>query len=57
VFVSEKKLSVQVGKIDGIEIDNVDFAKASENEILEQLATNSTGTDHEHTSLRIPDQF
>ena len=57
MFVSEKELSVQVRKIDGIEIDNVDFAEASENKILEQLATNSTGADHEHASLRKPSQL
>lgn len=57
MFVSEEELSVQVGKIDGIEIDDVDFAITSENKVLEQLATNSAGTNHEHASLRIPDQF
>jgi hypothetical protein len=57
VFVSEEELSVQIGKIDGIEIDNVDFAIAGENKILQQLATNSTGTNHEHASLRIPNQL
>jgi hypothetical protein len=54
VFVTEKKLSVQVRKIDGIEVYNVYFAKADEDEILEQLATNSASTNHEHTSLRDP---
>jgi len=57
VFVSEEELSVQVRKIDGIEIDNVDFAEASENKILEKFATNSTGADHEHASLRKPSQL
>jgi PleD family two-component response regulator len=54
VFVTEKKLSVQVRKVDGIEVYNMYFAKACEDEVLEQLASNSASTNHEHTSLRDP---
>lgn len=30
MLMSEKELSVEVGKIDGIEVDDMDFAEAGE---------------------------
>jgi hypothetical protein len=34
VFMSEKELSIQVAKIDSIQIDDVDFAEACEDEVF-----------------------
>lgn len=35
MLVSEQKLPIQVTKVNGIKVDNMDFAEASENKILE----------------------
>ena len=51
MFLAEKKLAIQVAQVDSIEINDVDFGKSSEDEILQQLATDAAGTDHKHSSL------
>ncbi len=51
MLVSEKELAVEITEIDCIEIDNVDFPEASENQVLEQLAADSTSAHHEHARL------
>jgi len=48
VLVAEQELAVEVAQVDGVEVDDVDFAKAGENEVLEQLAANATSSYHEH---------
>jgi hypothetical protein len=35
MFVTKEELSVQVGKIDSVEVDDVNFAKACEYKVLE----------------------
>jgi hypothetical protein len=51
VFVSEQKLPVEVAEVNGIEVDNVDFAEASEDKVLEKFAAYSAGADHEDARL------
>lgn len=51
--MTEEELAVQIRKVDRVEIDNVDLAKAGEDEIFEKLATNTAGTDHENARLKI----
>jgi hypothetical protein len=51
VLVPEEELSIEVRKIDSIEVDNMNFAEAGQDEILEQLAAYAAGSDHEHTGL------
>lgn len=51
MLVAEQELAVEVAKIDGVEIDNVDFTEAGENEVLEQLAANAASSYHEHARL------
>ena len=48
MLVAEQELAVEVAQVDGVEVDDVDFAKAGENEVLEQLAANATSSYHEH---------
>ena len=43
VFMSEKKLAVQIAEIDGVKVDNVDFPEARQGKILQQLAPNAPG--------------
>jgi hypothetical protein len=42
VLMSEQELAVEVAQVDRVKVNNVDFAKAGENEVLEQLAANAT---------------
>lgn len=51
MLVAEKELSVQVGEIDGVKVDNVDFAEAGQHQVLEELTANAASTNHEHASL------
>lgn len=34
MFVSEEELAVEVAQIDGVEVDDVNFAETSENEVF-----------------------
>jgi len=42
--MSEEELAVEVGKINGIEIYDVNVAKTSGDQILQQLTSNSAST-------------
>lgn len=48
MLVAEQELTVEVAQVDGVEVDNVDFAEAGENEVLEELTTNATSSNHEY---------
>lgn len=51
VFLSEEKLAIEVGEIDGVEVDNMYFAKASEDEVFEEFATDASGANQEDFGL------
>jgi len=51
MFVAEEELAIEVAKVYGVEIDNVYFAKAGEDEVLEEFAANASSADHKHTRL------
>lgn len=51
VLVPEEKLSIQVAQVDGVEVDNVDLAEPSADEILEELTADTAGAHHQHASL------
>jgi hypothetical protein len=51
VLVPEEELSVQIAQVYRVEVDDMDFAKAAQAEILEEFATDAAGADHEDTSL------
>ena len=51
MFVTKEELTIEVAKVDGVQIDNVDLAEAGENKVLQELATNSSGTDHQNAGL------
>lgn len=51
MFMSEEELPVKVAEVDGIEIDNVDFAEAAEDEVLEELAADAASAYQEHAGL------
>ena len=43
----EEELAIQVGVVDGIEVDHGDRIEASQDEVLHQLAADATGADDE----------
>ncbi len=51
MFVSKEELSVQVTKIDCVEVHDVDFTEAGEYEVLQQFTSNSSCTDHQNSCL------
>lgn len=48
VSFAEEELPVEVGDIDGVEVDDVDISKARERQVLEQLAAKATSTHYKH---------
>lgn len=51
MFVSKQELSVEIRKVNRIEVDNVDFAVAAEDEVFEQLASDATRANHKYPRL------
>jgi hypothetical protein len=51
VLVAEQKLPIEVAQVDGVEVDDVYLAEAGEDEVLEQLAANATGSYHQYARL------
>jgi hypothetical protein len=45
VFVAEEKLTVQVAQVNGVEVNDVYFTEPSKQEVLEELAANSSSAD------------
>jgi hypothetical protein len=44
--MSEEELPVEITQVDGVEVDDVDLAEASQDEVLEQFAANASSADH-----------
>ena len=51
MFVPEEKLAIEIAEIDGVKVDNVNLTETSEDNILQQLATDAAGTDHQNARL------
>jgi hypothetical protein len=51
MLIPEKELPIEVAEVDGVEVDDVDLAKAGEDEVLEKLASDSSGAYHQNTRL------
>ena len=47
VLLAKEELPVEVAQIDGVEIDDVNLAKAREYEVLEEFAANAAGANEE----------
>lgn len=46
VFMPEQELAVQIAQINGIKINNMDFAKACENKVFEELTSDPSSAYH-----------
>lgn len=51
VLIAEEKLAVEVAQVDGVEVNNVYLAESCEHQILEQLASDTSSSYHEHARL------
>lgn len=51
MFEAEKELAVEIAQIDGVEVDDMDFAEPREQEVLQQFASDATSTHQKHTRL------
>lgn len=45
MLMSEEELPVQIAQINGVKIHYMDLTKASEDEILKKLTSNTSGAD------------
>ena len=51
MLIAEQKLAIKVAEIDSVQVYNVNFAKAGEDEILEQFAADATSSNHQDACL------
>lgn len=51
VFMSEKELAIEVTQVDGVKVDNMNFAEARQDEVFEELASNAAGANQQHARL------
>ena len=51
MLVSEQELAIQVAEVDRIQVDDVNLAKAREDQILEELASDASSADHQDLRL------
>lgn len=51
MFVAEEKLTIQIAQIDGIKVNDVNFSKAGQQKVFQQLAADTAGTHKKHTRL------
>ena len=51
MLAPKQKLPVQVAEVDGVQVDNVNLPEASQNEVLEEFATDAASADHQNASL------
>ncbi len=55
VLLTKEELTVEIAKVDGVQINDVDLAEASEDKIFQKLATNSSSAHHQNSRLMIAD--
>ena len=47
MLLLEEKLAVEVGHVDGVQVDDLDVLEAGEHDVLEELAADAAGPDHQ----------
>lgn len=53
MLVSEEELAIQVAQVDGVQVDEVDFAEAGQQQVLEQFAADPAGADEKDVRLEM----
>lgn len=51
MLLSEQELAIEVGQVNGVQVDDVNVTKAGEGEVFEQLASNSASAYHKDARL------
>jgi hypothetical protein len=51
VLVAEQELAIEVAEVDRVKVYDVNLAKAGENEVLEEFASNAASSDHQDACL------
>lgn len=51
MLMTEEELAVEVAKVDGIEIDDMDFAEPGQDEVLEEFTTDSASAHQQDSRL------
>jgi hypothetical protein len=49
--MAKQELPVEIREIDRVEVDNVDFPEAVQDQVLEQFAADASSSNHEQTRL------
>lgn len=49
MLMTKEELTIEIAEINGIQIDNMNLAEASKDEVLEKLAPNPSCTNHQHS--------
>ena len=47
VLMPEKKLAIEIAQIYGIQVDYLNVVKSSKDQVLQQLASDATSSDHQ----------
>jgi hypothetical protein len=45
MFVSKEELAVKIAEVDGVKVNDVNFAKAGQCKVLEEFAADAAGAD------------
>ena len=51
VLLPKEELAVEITQVDGIQVDDMNFAETGQDQVLEELATDSAGTDEKNARL------
>jgi len=49
--MSEQELAIEIGKVDGVKVDDMNLPKASSDEVLQQFAPDSSSADYKDPRL------
>ena len=55
MLLTKKKLTIEVAEVDGVQINDMDFAEAGEDKILQEFTANSASADHQDARLVMGD--
>lgn len=54
MLLTKEKLTVEVAEVDSVQINDVNFAEAGKDKILQKLTANTASADHQNTRLMVP---
>lgn len=51
MLITKKKLAIEVAEVDCVKIDDVDFAEAGKDKVLQEFAANASSADQQDPRL------